>query len=178
MLLPRTCPLCHRPGPAPCDKCASHARPAHRTFPRPSASTLSRRLAYDGSGRELVARLKYRNARTTLRWLVLQMAILLDPTRGRGRHVGADDRRSAPRTRIRSGSTPGEGPVTTTATALPSAARTRARPTADRKDGQSSDSPVLRWPPDRASVAWRHEASCSWTTSSRPAPRSPLRHER
>ncbi len=23
MLLPRTCPLCHRPGPAPCDECAS-----------------------------------------------------------------------------------------------------------------------------------------------------------
>ena len=36
-------------------------------------------LAYEGLGRELVARLKYRNARTTLRWLVLQMAMLVDP---------------------------------------------------------------------------------------------------
>jgi ComF family protein len=37
-------------------------------------------LAYESFGRELVARLKYRNARTTLRWLVLQMATLVDPS--------------------------------------------------------------------------------------------------
>jgi ComF family protein len=36
-------------------------------------------LAYEGWGRELVARLKYRNARTSLQWLVQQMASLLDP---------------------------------------------------------------------------------------------------
>ena len=36
-------------------------------------------LAYEGYSRELVARLKYRNARTTLRWLALQMALLVDP---------------------------------------------------------------------------------------------------
>jgi predicted amidophosphoribosyltransferase len=36
-------------------------------------------LAYDGLGRDLVARLKYRNARTSVQWIVLQMAMLLDP---------------------------------------------------------------------------------------------------
>jgi ComF family protein len=37
-------------------------------------------LAYEGAGRELVARLKYRNARSTVRWLAVQMAALVDPT--------------------------------------------------------------------------------------------------
>ena len=37
-------------------------------------------LTYEGVGRELVARLKYRNARTALRWLVVQMSMLVDPT--------------------------------------------------------------------------------------------------
>jgi ComF family protein len=35
-------------------------------------------LAYDGAGRELVARLKYRNARSTIRWLAAHMAALVD----------------------------------------------------------------------------------------------------
>jgi ComF family protein len=36
-------------------------------------------LAYDGGGRELVARLKYRNARSTVRWLAVNMSALVDP---------------------------------------------------------------------------------------------------
>jgi predicted amidophosphoribosyltransferase len=36
-------------------------------------------LAYEGAGRELVARLKYHNARSALRWLAWQMASLVDP---------------------------------------------------------------------------------------------------
>jgi ComF family protein len=35
-------------------------------------------LAYEGGGRELVARLKYRNARSALRWLAVQMAAPID----------------------------------------------------------------------------------------------------
>jgi predicted amidophosphoribosyltransferase len=38
-------------------------------------------LAYERAGRELVARLKYRNARTTVRWLAVEMAALCDPER-------------------------------------------------------------------------------------------------
>jgi predicted amidophosphoribosyltransferase len=36
-------------------------------------------LLYDGAGRELVARLKYRNARSSLRWLGAAMAALVEP---------------------------------------------------------------------------------------------------
>jgi predicted amidophosphoribosyltransferase len=35
-------------------------------------------LSYEGGGRELVARLKYRNARSTVRWLAVNMAALVD----------------------------------------------------------------------------------------------------
>lgn len=35
-------------------------------------------LAYEGAGRELVARLKYRNARSALRWLAVRMAAPID----------------------------------------------------------------------------------------------------
>jgi ComF family protein len=35
-------------------------------------------LAYEGAGRELVARLKYRNARSTIRWFATCMAALVD----------------------------------------------------------------------------------------------------
>jgi predicted amidophosphoribosyltransferase len=34
-------------------------------------------LAYDGAGRDLVARLKYHNARSSLRWLAVSMAALV-----------------------------------------------------------------------------------------------------
>jgi ComF family protein len=78
MLLPRTCPLCHRPGAAPCDECASTLEAAPN-LPAPAGVDVCRAvLAYDGDGRELVARLKYRNARTTMRWLVAQMSVLVD----------------------------------------------------------------------------------------------------
>lgn len=80
MLLPRTCPLCHRPGPAPCDQCASMLDPASSLPPPAGVDICHAVLEYGGFGRDLVARLKYRNARTTLRWLVLQMAVLVDPT--------------------------------------------------------------------------------------------------
>ena len=36
-------------------------------------------LAYEDEGRELVARLKYRNARSSLPWLVDRLAALVDP---------------------------------------------------------------------------------------------------
>jgi ComF family protein len=36
-------------------------------------------LAYEGSARELVARLKYRNARDSVRWLAAAMATLVSP---------------------------------------------------------------------------------------------------
>src|SRR5262249_13543840 len=79
MLLPRTCPLCHQPGRAPCDECASMLERAPNVPAPVGVDACYAVLAYEGWGRELVAKLKYRNARTSLQWLVLQMATLLDP---------------------------------------------------------------------------------------------------
>jgi len=45
--------------------------------PPPGVDTCVALLAYDDAGRELIARLKYRNARSALRWLVVSMATLV-----------------------------------------------------------------------------------------------------
>jgi ComF family protein len=74
MLLPRTCPICGRSGDAPCERCAAGLRRAPNLAVPPEVDVLLAVLAYDGDGRELVARLKYRNARSSLRWLASQMA--------------------------------------------------------------------------------------------------------
>jgi predicted amidophosphoribosyltransferase len=74
MLLPRTCPLCHRAGPSPCGPCAGELERAPSLPPPLGVDGCAAVLAYEGAGRELVARLKYRNARSTIRWLSWQMA--------------------------------------------------------------------------------------------------------
>ena len=78
MLFPTSCPVCGARGPAPCRSCASALSPAP---PLPGPSGLDRCaavLAYEGTGRELVARLKYRNARAAVGPLASAMAALLD----------------------------------------------------------------------------------------------------
>jgi ComF family protein len=78
MLLPRTCPLCHHVGASPCAACALEL---HRAPALPAPAGVDRcaaLLAYEGAGRELVARLKYRNARSALRWLAAGMSTLVD----------------------------------------------------------------------------------------------------
>lgn len=80
VLLPRTCPLCRRPGPSPCGPCALDLERAP-ALPVPlGVDRCAAVLAYDGAGRELVARLKYRNARSTIRWLAAHMSALVDAT--------------------------------------------------------------------------------------------------
>jgi len=79
-LLPVRCPVCGATGCAPCARCIARMRPAARG-PLPAALDLCRSLiAYEGAGRELVARLKYRNDRAALAWLASGMAALVDPT--------------------------------------------------------------------------------------------------
>lgn len=78
LLFPTRCPVCGRAGSSPCAGCISTMT---RATPLPSPPGLDRcaaLLSYDGAARELVARLKYRNARTSLRWLALAMAGLVD----------------------------------------------------------------------------------------------------
>ncbi|MGI8662918.1 MAG: ComF family protein [Acidimicrobiales bacterium] len=85
MLLPTTCPICRRPGQAPCATCAKELRRAPSFAVPPQVDVAHALLAYEGAGRELVARLKYRNARSSLAWLaahqaeqVLKAATLVD----------------------------------------------------------------------------------------------------
>lgn len=76
MLLAVTCPVCGAPGRAPCAGCASALVPAP-ALPRPVAvDACAALLAYEGAGRELVARLKYRNHRGALGGLARAMADL------------------------------------------------------------------------------------------------------
>jgi predicted amidophosphoribosyltransferase len=72
MLLPTRCPLCTRPGPAPCGRCLAGLEPA-RAGPYPAV------LAYEGDGRRLLHSLKYRNGRAVAGALGSAMAGLVSP---------------------------------------------------------------------------------------------------
>jgi predicted amidophosphoribosyltransferase len=74
-----SCPVCGRPGRAPCFACAARLRPAP-VLPVPAGlDACAAVLSYTGTGRELVARVKYRNARAVLPVLAAAMANLVDP---------------------------------------------------------------------------------------------------
>ena len=68
MLLRTACPICRRPGAVPCAGCRSQLRPAPTDGPVPAI------VAYEGVGRELLARLKYRDARQAIRPLADALA--------------------------------------------------------------------------------------------------------
>ncbi|MGH9188578.1 MAG: ComF family protein [Acidimicrobiales bacterium] len=78
MLIPVTCPVCGDRGRAPCDGCRALLRRAP-ALPCPTGvDRCAAVLDYDGAGRELVARLKYRNARAALPFLATAMAALVE----------------------------------------------------------------------------------------------------
>jgi len=66
MLLATTCPVCGASGAAPCAACLDALRPAPSLPPPPGVDACFALLAYEGAGRELVARMKYRNHRAAL----------------------------------------------------------------------------------------------------------------
>jgi ComF family protein len=79
VLFATTCPVCGKPGAAPCAACAAQLRPAP-DLPTPEGlDELVAALNYTGTGRELVARLKYRNARAVLPVVASAIADLVDP---------------------------------------------------------------------------------------------------
>ena len=82
LLLPTRCPVCLRSGPAPCAACWAELRraPARPSLP-PGLDSLLALVAYEGAGRELIARLKYRNGRAAGAWLAAAMAGLVDSAR-------------------------------------------------------------------------------------------------
>ena len=77
VLLPTTCPVCGAQGPAPCEGCATELRRAPPLPAPPGVDSCAAFLNYDGAGRELVARLKYRNARASVPFLARGMAAVV-----------------------------------------------------------------------------------------------------
>ncbi|MEA2685370.1 MAG: hypothetical protein QOE93_565 [Actinomycetota bacterium] len=68
--------MCGALGDAPCPGCAAGLRRAPALPPPTNVDTCLALLAYEGGGRELVARLKYRNARSSVPFLARAMADL------------------------------------------------------------------------------------------------------
>jgi ComF family protein len=66
--------VCGAQGPAPCAGCAAGLWRAPSLPAPPGLDSCAALLAYDGAGRELVARLKYRNARSSVPFLGRGMA--------------------------------------------------------------------------------------------------------
>jgi predicted amidophosphoribosyltransferase len=77
VLLPVTCPVCGARGRAPCPRCAAGLGAAPALLPPAGVDSCRALLAYDGVGRELVARMKYRNARTAVPVLARALAALV-----------------------------------------------------------------------------------------------------
>lgn len=79
MLLATTCPGCGSIGPAPCAACVEEMA-LSPPVPRPASLDGCRALlAYEGPAREVVAQLKYRNARVPAAWLAEGIAGLSGP---------------------------------------------------------------------------------------------------
>lgn len=80
MLLPVRCAACEAVGPSPCAACIASMRRAPPLPPPDGVDRCASLLLYVDAARELVARVKYRNARASVAWLATGMAALVDPT--------------------------------------------------------------------------------------------------
>ena len=131
MLFPTRCPVCEAPGPAPCPSCVAAMQAAPAFAPPDGVDKCVASLVYGGAARELVARLKYRNARASIGWLADAMAALVDepvsavvwvPTTPARRH----------RARFRPGRTARAGRRSPHRPAVPACASPPARRRSDR----------------------------------------------
>ncbi|MBV8958207.1 MAG: ComF family protein [Actinobacteria bacterium] len=78
MLIPRRCAACGVVGPSPCAACIASMRRAPALPPPPGVDRCASLVLYIGAAREVVARVKYRNARASVAWLATGMAALVD----------------------------------------------------------------------------------------------------
>lgn len=76
-LFPPTCPVCGSLGAALCRSCWAGLRTAPAGALPEGLDRCRSLLSYEGTGRELLARLKYRNARSPIPWLAAAMARLV-----------------------------------------------------------------------------------------------------
>jgi predicted amidophosphoribosyltransferase len=104
VLLPARCPGCRgRPGPtgAPCDACREDLLPPPALPPPAGVDRCHAVTSYDGTGRAVVAALKFRAERAVLSWVALVLAARVDvvglhvvtwvpTTGGRRRRRGGD----------------------------------------------------------------------------------------
>lgn len=77
MLLATRCPACSTVGPAPCAACIAAMRPSVAVSVPRGLDACRALLDYKGPARQVVAQLKYRNARSTAAWLAAGMAGLV-----------------------------------------------------------------------------------------------------
>lgn len=77
MLLPPRCACCGLIGPSPCRSCVGGLRRPPPLPAPPGLDACLALLAYDGPGRDLVAALKFRNARSSVGWLAEGLAGLV-----------------------------------------------------------------------------------------------------
>jgi predicted amidophosphoribosyltransferase len=80
VLVPITCPGCGARGAPLCRACAASMRPPPALPPPAGLDHCAAVFAYEGPARELVARLKYRNHRSTLAGLAAAMAASVPST--------------------------------------------------------------------------------------------------
>ena len=73
-MLPLVCPGCGGRGAPVCARCLADLAPAHHAAPPAGVDRWAAAFAYRGVARELVARVKYRNARAVVPWLAATMA--------------------------------------------------------------------------------------------------------
>jgi ComF family protein len=80
MLAPERCPVCERPGGAPCAECARTLRPAP-PWPAPAGLDACRSaFVYDEPAARLIGALKYRDRRAATAFLADRMAALRTPS--------------------------------------------------------------------------------------------------
>jgi ComF family protein len=73
LLFPLRCPGCGRPAEPVCTECLATLTGPEPARPPPGVDAWAAPFAYEGVARELVARLKYRQARAALPWLATRM---------------------------------------------------------------------------------------------------------
>jgi predicted amidophosphoribosyltransferase len=78
-VVPVACAGCDAPGWAVCPACVERVAPAPRLPPLPGIAHAAAVLAYSGTGRDVVARLKYRRRRRVAAWIAPAMAELARP---------------------------------------------------------------------------------------------------
>jgi predicted amidophosphoribosyltransferase len=82
LALPSRCPCCGEAGPAPCPACWARLERAPVIPLPPGVDRVRALIRYDDAGRDLLVRMKYGNARSTVRWLSAGMAALANAPPG------------------------------------------------------------------------------------------------